>query len=214
MKNNIVCLVIVLAAVSCVPSPGGYQGQSEGSFSIAPKGVWLPNCLDVDMFTSKKHGVITGYQKKILFSEEEPTFRLRHDFLSESCKKSKPKVALVMRLDGKITLGEHSDLAGGGHARAVEVEISSETHIPKSEVGLEFFKMMADADMAADAAIDKAVQTPKDKLRFTKLYGFLVVKKNLRNAMHVYLDTQQKSVKDLKKTDLIDSNLYMQYIVK
>ena len=214
MKNNILCMVAVWALMSCIPSPvqdRPNSGVRSDNFSIAPEGTWLPNCQDVA--SAATDGALVAHQLKAVFAEQEPTFTLSHDFLSQNCKQDEAAVALHKRIKGKIKLGEHSNLDDGRRARAVEIEVSSESYTPKSKVGLTYLRMVVSDKMSGQLAIDKETVIPKDHMPYSKLYGMLVVKKNARNAMHVYLDPRQKSTKDIVP-HLNDSNLYFHHITK
>ena len=203
---------MALVVVSCLPSTldrdRGEYGARSNEFSIDPKGTWVPSCQDVSA-----GGALVAYQMRIIFGEKEPSFALIRDFLSQACKEDKPKVALHKQLKGKITLKDHSNLDDGRRARAVEVAVDSESYTPKSEDGLKYFRQMISDEMGKQAAIGKEMTIPTDHMRFTKLYGFLVVNKIGRNAIHVYLDPSQKNLKDIENR-LNDTNLYVRHIVK
>ena len=74
-------------------------------------------------------------------------------------------------------------------------------------------KLIVSDKLSADLAVDKEYVLPKDQMPFSKLHGMLVVKKNARNAMHIYLDVKKHSSKDILP-HLNDSNLYMHFITK
>ena len=212
MKNHILCMVAMVALAACVPAPQDRGPASEvrgNEFSIEPEGTWLPNCQDSRATVS---GVV-AYQRRIVFAEEEPTFSLRDDFLSQSCKESKPAVVLRKYLKGKITLGEHSNLDDGRRVRAAEVEVSTESFKPETDAGLNYLKDIVSTEMASQLSIGKEFVIPKDHMQYGKLHGMLVIKKDARNAMHVYLDPQQKTAKSIV-SQLDDSNLYVRHITK
>lgn len=210
MKNNIFCIAMALAVVSCLPSTlhRDRAGTRSNEFSIEPKGTWVPSCQDV-----AAGGALVAHQMRIVFGEQEPSFVLTHDFLSQVCKEDKPKVALHKQLKGKITLKDHSNLDDGRRARAVEVAVDSESYTPKSDDGLKYFRQMLSTEMGKQAAIDKELTIPTDHMRFDKLYGFLVVNKSGRNAIHVYLDPAQKNLNDIKDK-LNETNLYVRHTTK
>ena len=215
MKNYIFCMVAMVALAACVPAPVRHRGTSSGAssteFSIEPEGTWLPNCQDVSGGT--KAGGVVAHQLQIIFAEKEPTFSLMHDFLAQGCKEDKPAVALRQQLKGKIALGQHSNLDDGRRVRAVEVEVSSESYQPNTDVGLNYLRQIVSTEMGSQLGIGKEFVVPKDHMPYSKLHGMLVIKTTARNAMHVYLDPQQKSAKDIVP-HLDDSNLYVRHITK
>ena len=215
MKNYILCMVAMIALAACVPAPVQDRGTSSGThsneFSIEPEGTWLPNCHDVSAGTTA--GGVVAHQLQIVFAEKEPTFSLMHDFLGQSCKEDKSTVALRKHLKGKITFGQHSNLDDGRRVRAVQVEVSSESYKPETDAGLNYLRQIVSDEMGSKLSIGKEFVVPKDHMPYSKLHGMLVVKKTARNAMHVYLDPQQKSAENIVP-HLDDSNLYVRHITK
>lgn len=212
MKNYILCMVAMVALAACVPAPvqdrGPSSGTRSGDFSIEPEGVWMPNCQN----SGTTSGGVLAHQKKIVFSEKEPTFSLVHDFLDQICKKDKPTVVLRRHLNGKLVFGQHSNLDDGRRARVVEVEVSADSYTPKTDAGLKYLQQIVSTEVGSKLAIGKEFVVPKDYTP-SKLYGMLVVKKNMRNAMHVYLVPQQRTAKDIAQ-HLDDSNLYVRHTTK
>ena len=214
MKNNILYLVAMWALLACVPAPVQDRpsgGTLSDNFTIAPEGTWLPNCQDIATTATGEH--IAAHQLKAVFADKKPTFTLSHSFLSQKCKEDKPAVALLKQIKGNITLGEHTDLDDGRRARLVELEVISESYTPKAKVGLTYLKLIVSDKLSADLAVDKEYVVPKELRAFDKLHGMLVVKKNARNAMHIYLNVKKQSSKEVLP-HLNDSNLYMHYITK
>ena len=216
MKNYILYVAAMVALAACVPAPVQNRGDNSSvssNFSIDPEGTWLPNCQDVSTATGV--GGLMSYQLKIVFAEKEPTFSLVHDFLTQNCKAKdeERKVALSKYLKGKITLGQHTNLDDGRRARVVEVDVSTESYKPATDVGVKYLKQIVSTEMGAQVAIGKELVVPQEFMPYKKLHGMLVVKKNARNAMHVYLDPKQKNAKDIEP-HLNDSNLYLRHITK
>ena len=214
MKNNILYLVAMWALLACVPAPVQDRpsgGTLSDDFTIAPEGTWLPNCLDVADGT-KTQGLV-AHQLQAVFASQEPTFTLSRSFLSQNCKENKPAVALYRQTQGKIVLGAHSDIDEDRRGRVVEVEVSSESYTPKSDIGLTYLKLVINNELHGQLAVDKEFVVPADHMPYSKLHGMLVVKKNVRNAMHIYLAPDKKDAKDILP-HLNPSNLYMHYITK
>ncbi len=213
MKNYILCMVAMVTLAACVPAPvrdrDTSSGASSDKFSIEPEGTWLPNCQN----SSAVSGGLVAHQLQIVFAKEEPTFSLKHDFLSQSCKEDKPAVALSRYLKGSITFGEHSNLDNGWRTRTIEVEVSTEVYKPEADAGLNYLRQVVSAEVSSQLGIGKEFVLPKDHMPYGKLYGMLVVRKNTRNAMHVYLDPRQMSAKDIAP-HLNDNNLYVRHITK
>ena len=212
MKNYILCMVAMVALAACVPAPQGRGPASDvrsNEFSIEPEATWVANCQKSPIAAS---GVV-AYKRKIVFAPEEQTFSLMDDFLGQGCEESKPTVVLRKYLKGKLTLGEHSNLDDGRRVRAVEVEVSTESFKPETDVGLSYLREIVSDDKASQLGIGKEFVIPKDHMQYSKLHGMLVVKKDTRNLMHVYIDPQQKTAKAIVP-HLGDSNLYVRHITK
>ena len=218
MKSNIFCVVTMSVLVSCLPSAPrdgtNYGGTRSDEFDIQPEGTWLSSCRDIGDSSSaaQGQGLPVAQQMKVIFAEKEPSFTLEQTLLSQNCKEDKPAVALQMHIKGKISYGKHTALDDSRRARAVEVEVSSVSHTPKSETGLSYLKAIVNDELGNKASIGKETVMPSD-LTPKKLYGILAVKKNVRNAMHVYLHNEQQSAQKIA-AHLDNSNLYVHYLVK
>lgn len=211
MKNVIGCLILLLS-MSCIPiedkgDMSGYAPKGD-EFEVKPEGKWVSACHNNHgLFKSKGTGVLEALRQRVIFSDEEPTFSLTIDYLSHACKNTSPTVAATGYINGKITWGGYVDLDSKMRSRRVDIEVSREYYIAKTDVGLEY--VSSTREIKSGAGLDQELSVDK---RFTSLHGIMAILKDKRNNMHIYLGVD----KDFKNEDvkLVVGNLYVQNIRK